>query len=280
MPTKTSSFADWQPLHLPSMVWTSLVGQVAAAGDVADAGGAWADDQLDAEANADVFGGAIPKPTFARTGYGADIGFGFQIPIPDYVIAKQPTGRLTEWSGQLGDDYGADGGRRVAFQLEVILTSLVSGVVGSDLTSAAGSVKFRGYGALDSANDNAETQDTPVAGTLTLTNAVFADMDLPSDTGSNNDAPTFGPDGVCRLQFLVEIPNTVAIGDVLEALFKVTIPVTGASPADVAVQFYGAHYRFITPYFPILANSGEQMLGAVEGELEPQPRSDILPYAP
>ncbi len=279
---QTSAWSDWLPLHMAAGLWT----KGADVGSVTDAGGTWAPDALDALTPATA--GATPKPSFIT---GA-VRLGFQLPIPDFIIAKQPR-RLAPWSGVFGDDMNVTSngrGRNVALQIELVLVRRFDGdgAPGPDLSAVTFETKFRGYGALDSANDNAETQDTPVASGPT--GAAFLDTRLPSSgTGEQNAAVTFAPDGVARLQLLVLLPETLAIGDVVELNWRFAFTEATASNGTAPVQFYGAKYRWINADFtPFAVNTAIQLMGQnrdaggnlIDQQLEGQSRADTLPYAP
>ncbi len=307
---QTSAWSDWLPLHMGSAVWTTTdvpsqhlrpstrlnFGFIT--GNVVDAGGSWNDDRVDQISGRAE--GTIPKPTFDAT---ATIYAAFQIPIPDYVVTKQPS-RLTPWGGRIGDEMqGAGNGRNLALQVELVLNRVwlgnaipgpAPGTPGSDLTTAGFVAKYRGYGARDSVNDNAETQDAPIAPSWWDNNSIFDDMALPSSgNATQNAAATFAPDGLCRLQAIFLLPATLALGDVVElttfANFAQDIINSEFGTSRAMVQFYGMKYRWINADFtPFPVNTAIQLMGqtkdaggdALDQQLEGQSRADILPYEP
>jgi hypothetical protein len=277
-------------------------------------------DCLADQLTADYSGGAMPKPAWTRAVAKSAQWFG-SIAIPDYVVCKQP-GRFSDWSGTLGDGYpdptteGGTGGRRVALQIRNIIISRAADFVdGPALGSFFASAKFRGYGGCpDTASgvgDEVDAhQDSPVAGDTVLNGSTlggtlaghtydpsedtaFGDMEIPSNPlvadSQNPDAPIFdgtsddpNENGVCRIDTIIEIPDTVAIGDVIELTCGITIPANTTAP-DVC--WYSVQYRWIVGPFPFAPNSSIQLLSQTDAtsgkdQLESQSRDDDQPYNP
>lgn len=291
---RLSPWSDWLPIPLAGCIWhgpnTTTFGTF---NDIGDA----VVDMLDPLVDADFRDGAIPKIQFARETAGDTYGYFFQIPVPDYVCAKQ-NGRFSDWTGLVDEAMAVDGGRRVGLQIRNIIASRNATGVGSDITRFQASVKFRGYGGDDGTTADlhvAAHQDAPVTGDTIATSSgtvsAFGDMEIPGNPAAdslNPDVPTFAPDGVCRIDTLVEVPITVSMGDVAEIISRVVLPVAGAGVAGIPVQWYGAFWRWILPPFPFLPNRSIQLLGQTaddddadnRAQLEAQSRDDDLPYQP
>jgi hypothetical protein len=310
-----SPWSDWKPIPTPGLIYNTRAtiggadnlnvgpGAISALGILAA-------DQFDGlfpnvaallAQPALVAGGASPKPTFPRgvaasAGTAHDISWYYQIPIPNYVSARQ-RGRFTSWSGDLGATEGLngdpDGSRRVALNVETILASRNNLGVGSNLAATVPpfttlnppgfgmSAKFRGYGAPTISVPVTVTEDTPVGGlSVGVAGSVFLDMDFPSDDAdpTGNAAVTFGPDGIARLQHLVEMTNTIDIGDVVELTWRMIVPVA-AVIGEAAVQLYGLKYRWVIPPFDFAVNSGVQLVRTSTVD-ETQPRLDLTTNEP
>ena len=252
MEKQGSPWGDWKALDFGSLLWT--VGAVVRPLDTAD----FAADYLDSFADATVQGGATFKPTFAGVGSYEDpiIGYELQLAIPDFAIDKNQQGRLRDWSGEDGDAMDGTGTNISRYLLiENVLAQLDAQGTGPSLDTLLAfdvSVKFRGYGAPVVA-DGSQTEDIPVA----ATNAAFPDMELTT--------PSFAPDGVLRMAHIVELPNTLYPGDVVEIKAWATI-----APGGRAVQFMAAKYCWATqPLGDLTAPDANQ--GVV---LDLQPRQD------
>jgi hypothetical protein len=287
---RLSPWSDWKRVDLNGILWgTSINGSPPVSFRPLLAAD-YAADQLNGTNSGDnadfqMTGGPSWKPTF--TGAGSTVVNCFasqalQIPLPDYIIEQQ-RGRFRSWTGLPDDDMGDDGSLRHCLQIEQIIVSSAiqfdgdTGLPGADLVAYQLGAQFRGYGAPIVATA-AQTQDGPVGSGIFSNSgtSAFPDMSLPSDSPStSNDVPTFGPDGVCRIQSLVELPATTGSGDMVEVVTLIEY----ASPRVTAVQWYGTKYRFLSQPFPFSVNSSLQLDGS-DGVLEPQPRQDELPYEP
>jgi hypothetical protein len=197
------------------------------------------------------------------------------------------------------------------------------GAVGAPLNSFFASAKFRGYGGCNNvAQSPADPegdahQDSPVAGDGVLNGTTptgqaappvaggnindpgkvtaFGDMDIPSNPlvadSQNLTAPIFGgssddptENGVCRIDTIVEIPDTVAIGDVIELTCGFTLAQLNTG-AYADVSYYAIMYRFILGPTPFNPNTSLQQISQSDNasgndQLESQSRDDDLPYAP
>ncbi len=322
MRMRSAPWADWTTLDHFGAHWANTSGDYAWEGygqwsNMSAAGAASCfvnDDQIESRlvsaGRTETVSGGIPKPTFQYTANPQGFAFMRRLPIPDFVFDKQPR-RLSSRDGV--DAYGngqngvnnvinADGGRRVALEVENVLTSIsfANGdfVIGRDLVGFSLGVKFRGFGALAAGRT---TQDAAVAANalgypaavistlgLNLTQfgdpatTAFPDMSLPSDAGGDdlNVAPTFAPNGVCRIRHLVEIPRSVHPGDD----FEITAALYRAGDAQaVAIQWVAAKYRWVVPPFAYSPNRGIQLTGQIEDaeqQLEDQSRLDTRPTEP
>jgi hypothetical protein len=285
--TRSSMWGDWRALNLYGLPWFFD----APDGDFSGARPLLSTDlradALDAAADPSVQGGAISKVAiFAGGGSGYQYGelglngYMAQIAVPDFVINKQREFRLADWSGARDDAMG-DGSDRHAILIEnVIVAAAQASQIGTPLLTLARmglSVKFRGYGAPVGGE---ETEDTPVGPAFIFSSGTtaFPDMVLPGDAGGFNAAVDFtaGDDAlVARIQHLIEIPNTISIGDVLEIIAALELPQETAT--GFGVQWYGAKYKWVQPPYPLDPNTGAQLLTADD---EGQPRTDEVPFEP
>jgi len=222
------------------------------------------------------------KPTFSRSTLSASFAYGFQVPIPDFVLDTQRF-RAPEWSGDAADPMAEKAGLRAALLIEQVFCSYpeMGITVGADLTLFAAAVSFRGYGGsedvlgeLPLASDGSIASPTIFFG---FADTAFPRMQLPTDETFTTDpdpapAPTFAPLGIMRLQTLVELPNTVTPGDYAECFFQIA---TAGQEIGVDVQFQHFKYRWITPPYPFLPNQTVQLTGDAG-----QPRTDRSQFAP
>jgi hypothetical protein len=271
-------FSDWTAFLLFNAQWTSALNpapHLLLSTELAA-------DQAEPTNPPSTAGFTVPsfKPTFAANG-AVPIAFGFHTnphPFPDGVVTAQRR-RLATWTGQIGDPMGR-GGRRLGLEIEFVVFSRDQNGVGPDLTLAQFDLQYRGFGMRPIAPPNATpTQDTPIASASALGSpTAFPDTIFPSIPPSTvNKAVTFAPDGVARLRFLAELPETVAIGDYWElAFFMLDVNVNRVQP----VQIFAGKYRYVTPPFEIAPNTAKQLLGDGETELSPQSRTDEIVYVP
>lgn len=291
----SAPYADWRTLQLNAVQWFPQ----GSASSPNFAPLAWTADQLDAiteNTTAAVNGFAGRKPTFTDAlgdyGTGRIFGYGAQVALPNFTIAKQP-GRLASWDGLVDGDQDTEfAGRRVALLIENVITSVgADQTLGVDLVAWWAGVKFRGFGAPVLADTpNTLTQD---AGLASLSSAgaaiaasVYPDMSVPSQgTGTLNPAvPTFAPDGVARFQTLVEVPDTCGMGDIVEF----TCLGQFAASRVTAIQWFSIKYMWLVlgrdGKWPFPSNSTVQCLGQDLDNgsvtLEPQSREDFQPYEP
>lgn len=281
---RVSPWGDWMDLKIESARWFTASG-VYGGLKASD----FAADQLDLTASAGIAGGSSPKPTFTFPGGSSPsqqiVGFWRHIKLPDFAVGRDQAPNLADWSGKQTEAM-SDGGRRVALQMEVVLTSRsATNVIGAALAGAAFAAKYKGFGgkllaAIGSNAIGTDAEDPVVAPNLLATaniaagtfgsfggasTTAFPDLALPSDTTSpagSNVAPIFTPNGVCRLQAIYEIPNTVARATEIEVLFAFQF-LAGARAVPVQVQY--ASYRWLKggPQFayPIDPNTAIQLQG-------------------
>jgi hypothetical protein len=138
------------------------------------------------------------------------------------------------------------------------------------------SVKFRGYGAPVGGE---ETEDTPVGPGLVgqVGSSAFPDMNvdvLIPFTGIASFLFTLLV-GTVRVRHIVELPDTVGPGDVIEInAFASTdfdfLPFTSGN-----LQWTAGRWRFINPPYSIDPNTGEQLTGDEQAS-----RTDEVPFEP
>lgn len=254
-------WSDWQPLGLSSLQWIKPAGAFGSLGDAF-----YLPDSIDPD--------AIKKPTFTNLTLPTS-GYFAQIPIPSSVVGRQPA-NLADWTGANTDPMG-DGSRRVALLIENVLVGIVDGAPAFDLVYFGLLAQFRGFGAVE---DSLDTEDDPIATAVQAPGATaFPDMGFPGDApDGTNVAVSFGDVGVARIRHLIEVPNTVADGDVVEIAVRADVanPEVGVGQ----VQFYGARYRWVTPPFDQDSNTGVQLDGDGISDYADQSRLDELVYEP
>lgn len=136
------------------------------------------------------------------------------------------------------------------------------------------SAKFRGYGAPTS--DGSQTEDTPIApnGFGQSGASAFPDMELPLDVTFDGDSSTAF--GFARVQHLVDVPDTVVPGDIVEIAPRLFLDFTlPQGYFNGLAQFMFAKYKWVVPPYNIDPNTGLQFTG-----VEAQPRTDDGPFEP
>jgi hypothetical protein len=220
------------------------------------------------------------KPTFSRATLAASFAYGFQIPIPDFVLDTQRF-RAVDWSGDAADPMAEKGGLRAALLIEQVFSSFAEmGItIGADLTLFLAAISFRGYGASEGALGTLPlaSDGAIAASTIFSVATAFPRMQLPTDQSFVVDpdpapAPTFAPRGIMRIQTLVELPNTLTPGDYAECVFQLA---TEGQEGGVDVQFQHFKYRWIAPPYPFLPNQCVQLTGD-----QGQPRTDRSQFTP
>jgi hypothetical protein len=267
MRDQAAPWSDWREIPLGSAFWPT--GPAFTGPWTTPPTASIGADQPDFTADIGVAGATAPRVNLSGVllpvfGEGVGIGVGgffYTLPIPDYVIGKQPR-RFAEWSGLAGDEYvdGGIAGVMRAIEIENVLSSIANDTsIGQPLLDFSAVVKFRGFG---SALSGAQTEDT----------AILA----PTFPGMTVDAPDFQPDGIMRLRTVVQLPNTLAVGDYADLFFQVRV--AGNRPAPV-VQWWACKYRWVDQPFTVPSNTTLKMDGT-GGLLESQSRLDDLPYEP
>lgn len=264
---RLAPWADWFAIPIENCKWFKQ-----GVGVYLPVAGDFALDQLDAASGATYRGSALPKITFGRptASTGAqNIGFWHHIALPGFVVGRDQALRLASWTGAR-DTQMDDGGRRIGLHLEVVLASRSESSIGYDLTGLAAMLKPKGWGgtlivAEGFGEVDDDTEDAPicsnvfngcnfVAGTFpngfgAVAGTAFPDLSLPSDDAGQADpnlAPTFAPNGACRVQWVFDIPNTVMPGTALELAVLARYPITQSRDLDLAIQWQYARYRWIT----------------------------------
>lgn len=299
---RTSPWGDWLNIDLAGADWY-ITGSATPGQRFVSGISAMAADQLDATASAasptNVKGCSSPKLTFTRETGGSAVPIVAvmckTVKLPSWVPSRDQSSRLADWDGNgaTGNEMG-DGGRRVALQIEHVFSSRNSGsVIGSDLTGFAQAVKYKGFGAalLAAIGDfpiGTQTEDAPVAPNVLATATLltptlatawgiaattsFPDLALPSDLttpAGPNVAPTFGSNGVCRIQSIIEVPATVWQGTEIELITAIQIPIAvGGGVGAVAVQWQYSSYRWLRggPEFSYPADIAPNSAWQLEGD--------------
>lgn len=276
---KLSPWSDWLAIPLMGMGWAIAQGEsitpIALAPDRVS---------FDIFFSKQAFGGDPPgfwsggglRPTFLVDEQ-AQIQVNGQISLPDYVLGAQRK-RAALWEGNNEDPMG-DSALRTGILFELALASTNLGPqIGSDLDFFLPAVTFRGYGAQEPSGDFATDGVVSAPFFYGFDNA-FPRMQLPTDQTFVTDpdpapAVTFQPNGLARLQWLVELPSTLTPGDVVEwwVLLGRNAGVDTPSP----IQFNHMKYRWLVGEpFPFLPNQTVQLIGD-----EQQPRTDLSQYEP
>jgi hypothetical protein len=288
-----SPWGDWQALSLGGLLWAA--GNPAPVVRAPLLVGAFADDLgnvYNAAAqkwNAGPISATASRPPSRPTFTSGSttplfVEYQAQIAIPDFVGMAQ-RGRYLDWTGDLGDQMDPDGvgaGLNIGLQIENVLYSrsgAAPGAPGADLTSFGLGAQYSGYGLpviTPATGAESITCDTPVGGNIFAPGSgaplatAFPDMSFPSDSGgTQNDAVTFGPDGVARVQHILQLPRTLTPGDMIDLIAHAVI-----GGVSQVMQWYAVKYRWITLPFPIAVNAGTQLDGS-KGLEDAQPRQAV-----
>lgn len=258
----TARWTDWYDIDLFAQPW-----QIGFEGALAPlAAGNIAADQIgdtyhDPLVVGDYPGLYVPAPTFARPF--ERLQWGKRVSIPDFVFGTQRF-RAPEWSGIVGDPMADSGGLRAGLLIEVVLTCIPTAV---DLPFFYVYATFNGFGA----GNDPPTADAAV-GSMTRFGQPDAFPDMAADPINLGTPAISFPSGLARIWALVELPDTLAVGDFADLWF-----IAEDNPQAVAspFQWRSTRYRFITPPYPQFPNTLRQLTGD-----EQQPRLDLTQYEP
>jgi hypothetical protein len=204
------------------------------------------------------------RPQFTR-GF-SSLQWRMSLSLPNFVLGAQRR-RAPEWTGLEGDPMAENAGLRTAMLIENVLSS--PNFI-APLNTFIASVTFNGFGfGPEKTSDVAVTNLEP----LGLGASAFPDMSIPPGDGSTGDRVSFpqGDAPIARIWTLVELPETVALGDFADIAFFLV----DQEGAGSVLQWRTSRYCFITPPYPILPNTTVQLV-----DDEAQPRLDFSSYEP
>jgi len=256
---RSSPWVDWTEIDFPSVLWiTSAASWPFTAAPLAAAN--VETDAIDSAADPSVQGGATNKPRFSTGGSPLNAGYMHQIAIPDSVVNKQR--ERVAWDGVAGTPMDDSASDRIALEVDNFI--LIASSPATMLFKL--SAKFRGYGA---PVGGAQTEDVYV-GPAGFGQAVSVFPRMSVALAPILISPGFF---MARIRHLIEVPNTVGPGDVVELVTLFQMPFVDEFGRNV--RFQTARYRWVKPPYEVDPNTGLQLTGT-----EAQPRTDESTFLP